>query len=611
MLDYIDMENSKIKNSPYQDTLVNHKSVTCVTEDSFDSDDEIFAIKCNYLNTFGTDCNNEDSSINDMDCEVAEQLEPIAKPNAIEILHRKWGHLSEGGIKRALKENMVKQSDFSYNEIKDMKLKPCFECMKGRMKALPHGHTTNHNWTTMQKIAIDFKGPFAVQSYHKKKGVMLISDYASNFVYAYLVRTKSESVEALEDFQRKIVKRYGYTTLILQSDADCIFTSKRVEFWLKKNNIVLELSAPYVHSQNGQIERDVQNVFDKTRTLMHSHNVPPSYWEFAVKIAVYLINRSPTTGRDVTPYEAVTGLKPSIHHLQPFWSPGVLHVTREERGQNPLKPKAEECRLLGYDEESASDAFIVLNLRTKRVVTRANCIFDPERIAKIFEGEEPEIIESNDGKDDLEVFKELRDEENIVSEPIDVIDQEEIGEPMEIVGTSGEKGNKYEYDSDDESGITDAETVSEFSALGYWESKSYFMSSSIERWHNEMKVLNLNVTPLSPNPKNIEDALSGPDGNLWEDSIAKEVDAFLSRDLWGIADQDGRAMKTKLIFTYKYGPNYEITRKTRIVVCGYTQKKGIDYIILLLLLSLWYSFYYIILVYINGIELPLMLALPT
>jgi hypothetical protein len=42
-----------------------------------------------------------------------------------------------------------------------------------------------------------------------------------------------------------------------------------------KNNIKLQLSAPYVHYQNGQVERDIQHVMNKARTLMASINVPP------------------------------------------------------------------------------------------------------------------------------------------------------------------------------------------------------------------------------------------------------------------------------------------------------------------------------------------------
>ena len=468
------------------------------------------------------------------------------------------------------------------NDIKSMEIRPCFDCMMGRMRALPSGESTHHDWGVMEKIAIDYKGPFSIQSTRKKKGVMLISDYYSNFVHAYPVRLKSEAVEALEDFFIKFVHKYDYKIKVLQSDADCIFMSKRIETWLKKHDIALQLSAPYVHSQNGQIERDVQNVFDKARTLMVGQDVPPKYWEYAVKTATYIINRSPTRGREVTPIEAVTKIKPNIANLYPFWSPGVCHVTRDQRGKNPWDPKAEECRLLGYDEDAA-DAFIVLLLRTKRVVTRANCIFDTQYIMEELD-EEPEEIDIGEGRDDIDLFKEMRLENE--QEVIDINDEELELEPMDVVpvtevndhDVTAEKGYK---DDDEMSGITDSETLSDSDMallFSYWNSESYWMVSSVERWWNDMKVLALIAKPLPPNPSNIDEALAGPDGEKWRKAISDEWYAFELRKIWKrAAEQFGRAMKTKLLLIYKYGPDYEIKCKARLVVCGYSQIKGIDY----------------------------------
>ena len=76
-------------------------------------------------------------------------------------------------------------------------------------------------------------------------------------MYAYPVRTKGESLDALKDFNVNIVKKYNFKIKTLQSDADCIFKAKRI-----KKEMNLQLSAPYMHYQNGQIERDVGSSTD-------------------------------------------------------------------------------------------------------------------------------------------------------------------------------------------------------------------------------------------------------------------------------------------------------------------------------------------------------------
>ena len=68
-----------------------------------------------------------------------------------------------------------------------------------------------------------------------------------------------------------------------------------------------------------------------------------SYWEFAVIYAVYLINISPSYGREITPWERVYGEKPDVSNLIAFYTPGVYHKTKEER-KSPWDWKGIPCR---------------------------------------------------------------------------------------------------------------------------------------------------------------------------------------------------------------------------------------------------------------------------
>ncbi len=97
-----------------------------------------------------------------------------------------------------------------------------------------------------------------------------------------------------------------------------------------KNNIKLHLSAPYVHYQNGQVERDIQHVMNKARTLMASINVPPKYWEYAITTACYLINRSSKADNKI-PYEILFASGVSFcTFLLPWLLSGYVRGTQEE-----------------------------------------------------------------------------------------------------------------------------------------------------------------------------------------------------------------------------------------------------------------------------------------
>ena len=278
--------------------------------------------------------------------------------NPLLDIHKKYGHLSESRIKLAYKRNLVKDSRYSYADIKDLKLSLCPDCMRGRMKAFPGESTTDHPWKVFQKIAMDYKGPFKKKSHAGYNGFYLFSDYNSDFVWAYPVKHKNEGGEALEAFYRANIGVSDSAGdhemfLVLQSDRDSVAKSDKVKRWMESKGIVLQMSAAYKYNQNGQIERDMQNVLDKTRTLLASYDVPVRWWVEALQNAIWNINRSPTSKHNnKSPLEQAFGIVPNADEMIPFFCPGMYQVTKDEREPDAVfKWKARACRFLGHDKE--------------------------------------------------------------------------------------------------------------------------------------------------------------------------------------------------------------------------------------------------------------------
>jgi len=248
------------------------------------------------------------------------------------LLHHQWGHLSEGRMKLAHRRGLVKGIEFTDEEI--ARLPFCYDCHRGKMRAFPSGDTTAHEWREFQKVAVDYKGPIPVKSLRGYRGFYLFSDYCTHHVWVYMVKSKTEFIDALESYM-KFIESFGWKNRpqILQGDYDSLHTEKKTNQWLKNRGIKLQLSAPFKHAQNGQIERDMQNVLDRTRTMMSIYDAPFRMWEFAVRYAVELINMSPTsTAENKTPYEQIYHEKPDISQLIPFYTPGVFHNPKETRG---------------------------------------------------------------------------------------------------------------------------------------------------------------------------------------------------------------------------------------------------------------------------------------
>jgi hypothetical protein len=85
------------------------------------------------------------------------------------------------------------------------------------------------------------------------------------------------------------------------------------------------------------------------------------------------------------------------------------------------------------------------------------------------------------------------------------------------------------------------------------------------------------VLPVAP--KSEKEALSedNPDRDMWIEAIQKEVEQFDAYNIFQKADPVGHAMKTKFVFTVTFKSDYTLKYKARLVVCGYSQIKGIDY----------------------------------
>jgi hypothetical protein len=463
--------------------------------------------------------------------------------NPLEVLHNTYGHLSEKSILRALRLNMIKGSKISYEKAKDLKVRLCIDCMKGRMRVFKTGPSnSNHVYNPLEKICVDFKGYFPKASIGGFRGFILFSDQATNYVYAALVKSKGESVNTMNEFNANIVIPNNKTWKILQADYDTIFKNAEMQLWLNEHQITLQLSAPYVHSQNGQVERSMQNVMDKARTLMAVYNTPAKFWNYAVSTACYLINRSPTSISDKTPHEAVTGEVPDISNLVSFYAPGVYHLTYDERRGQSWLPKSQLCRMLGYSKE-VKLGYIILNVRTGKVIVRTDCVFD-ETVPSFIDDAIVDEEEEEEEEEDLVYID--SDEEDALVVTADVF----LDNPVDEINHS------LPYVTC----VDNANTVSE-----------------LRRCKNDICYVIHDVVALPPNPASVKEALAGPDREHWLKAINNELQNFDDRHTFAEASQVGRAMKTKFILKYMYKNDMTIKYKARLVACGYSQIYGVDY----------------------------------
>ena len=72
------------------------------------------------------------------------------------------------------------------------------------------------------------------------------------------------------------------------------------------------------------------------------------FWPDAVGAAVYVHNRLQSRGSPKTPWELLTGVKPTVEHLRMWGCKVTVHIPKEQQ-KGHLTPVAKEGILLGFD----------------------------------------------------------------------------------------------------------------------------------------------------------------------------------------------------------------------------------------------------------------------
>ena len=521
--------------------------------------------------------------------EIEERLllKELSLDKSMKKIHILLGHLSENRIKIAWEsKSMIFPPWVTEDIIRRGKVGICEFCLAGHARKASRKPTTNHNHGILEKVGVDYKGPFSIRS-GKYNGFILFSCYTSDLVYAFMVNAKDQLLQAIKTFDIKFVRKTNRKMKIVQSDQDRVITGNDVQTYLLDNNIELQLSTPYFHSENGQIESDMKRVTNKSRTLMVG--VPPSMWAYAVKHACYLLNRYPSKSQNQqSPYEQVFQIVPSFEKEIPFYCPGYYFINDEEQPRADLSvPKVRRCYYLGHDEQ-AQNSLLIRDALNGAIKVRNQATFEIEKMVReIFyekliqvddslqEGDHENTSETSEAanqstNDESPISSRLRSRMNVLQH-LNESDDEEDKVPIHNarVPTSLLEAmkNLNPNNSEDEDIFKEDEDT---------ESANFL--SPVDIWNN--KVLTMKNFSLPKEPKTIEEALNpANEHNMeWKKAIIEQAQVLQDYEVFKIAeDQQGRTMKTKWVFKVALKNDLTFKFKARLVVCGYSQVQGIDF----------------------------------
>ena len=167
------------------------------------------------------------------------------------------------------------------------------------------------------------------------------------------MQRKSETFEKFKEFRAEAEKQLGRSLKTFRSDRGGEYLDTEFTDHLIENGIVSQLSTPGDPQLNGVAERRNRTLLDMVRSMMSYSSLPVSFWGYAIKMAVDILNVVPSKSIPKTPVELWNGRKPSLRHYRIWGCPA--HVLKKKTGK--LEPKTEVSLFIGYPKGTRGGIF--------------------------------------------------------------------------------------------------------------------------------------------------------------------------------------------------------------------------------------------------------------
>ncbi|GAU31928.1 hypothetical protein TSUD_271130, partial [Trifolium subterraneum] len=206
----------------------------------------------------------------------------VTKKDWSQLWHSRYGHLSIKGLNTLARKEMV--------------------------KGLPPLEELNEHYIC---------GPLNPISNGGNRYFITFTDDFSRKTWIYFLKEKSSALDTFKMFKLMVEKESGCAIQNLRTDRGGEFLSTAFNDFCSNQGIKRQLTTAYTPQQNGVSERKNRTLLNMVRSMIAGRGVPKVFWPEAVKWATHIMNRSPTLSvKDITPEEAWSGIKPSVHHFR-------------------------------------------------------------------------------------------------------------------------------------------------------------------------------------------------------------------------------------------------------------------------------------------------------
>jgi len=248
----------------------------------------------------------------------------------------------------------------------------CVPCVDVEMVRAPHPRSSSKT-TKSELVHTDAGGPFTeslggsiyfLTALKDSTGLITATPIKTTGMTSQVPKTRIKQPETLTSVHVERVRHDGAKE----------YLTNDLKAWYEDKGITYEMKAPYKAQQNGKEERVNRALMERVRAALLDAVAEEELWAEALDSAVHVFNRSPKSGLDVTPMEALTGRRP---HLSGFrvWGSRAWSL-KPKKQQSKLEPWTDVVRFVGYTV--GRKAYRILDDGTNKVFERRDVLMEKQ-----------------------------------------------------------------------------------------------------------------------------------------------------------------------------------------------------------------------------------------
>ncbi|CAL1399907.1 unnamed protein product [Linum trigynum] len=471
--------------------------------------------------------------------------------DTIELWHKRLGHMSEKSMAKLAQKKVIVGLD-------QVHLKKCVDCLAGKQNRVAFKSSIpSRAKNVLDLVHSDLCEPDVnVKSLGGARYFVTFIDDHSRKTWVYTLKTKDQALDVFKQFLALVERETGKKLKCIRTDNGGEYRGPFATFY-KEHGIRQQFTPPKTPQLNGLAERMNRTLLERVRCLLSHSKLPQSFWGEALLAAVYVWNRSPSVPLKYDAPEKVwTGKEVSYKHLRVFGCKAFVHIPKDERSK--LDSKTRPCVFIGYGQNEFGYRFFD-PIQKKLIRSRDAVFIENETIEDVVARKE--VPSTDASQPNLELVPPTPAPTEVGEEVQH--DQPEIVEPNAHVEVQPE-----DADDDGQPPAIEGSPV------------RTTRSSRISRPSTRYPETEYVSLTDGGEPESFTEAMNDEDKQRWIEAMQDEMDSLYDNNTFELVKlpKGKRALKNKWVFKIKHDEHNRQPRfKARLVVKGFSQRKGIDF----------------------------------